>query len=272
MEIEKLIEKITEEIYRKIKDEMGDSACSLTSSCGDNCTCDVHNAQDLASLIDHTLLKQDATEDQIRKVCQEAREYKFASVCVNPSYVPLVAELLRGSGVKVCCVIGFPLGATTTKTKVFETKEVIENGAQEIDMVINVGAIKSGNWDFVRNDIESVVIAAGGKALVKVIFETCLLNDEEKVRACTISKQAGADFVKTSTGFSTGGATVEDIKLMRRTVGPNMGVKASGGVKDYDTAMAMVKAGATRLGTSSGVAIAKKEKESAVPNIKKSLY
>jgi len=217
-------------------------------------------------------LKQDASEEQIRKVCQEAREYKFASVCVNPSYVPLVAELLRGSGVKVCCVIGFPLGATTTKTKVFETKEVIENGAQEIDMVINVGAIKSGNWDFVRNDIESVVIAAGGKALVKVIFETCLLNDEEKVRACIISKQAGADFVKTSTGFSTGGATVEDIRLMRKTVGPNMGVKASGGVKDYDTASAMVNAGATRLGTSSGVAIAKKEKESAVPNIKKSLY
>ncbi len=232
----------------------------------------IEKITDLASLVDHTLLKQDATQEQIRKLCQEAREYKFASVCVNPSYVPLVAELLRGSDVKVCCVIGFPLGATTTKTKVFETKEVVENGAQEVDMVINVGAVKSGDWDYVRNDIESVVIAAGGKALVKVIFETCLLNDEEKIRACTISKQAGADFVKTSTGFSTGGATVEDIKLMRKTVGQNMGVKASGGIKDYDTALAMVKAGATRLGTSSGVAIAKKEKESAAPYVKKGLY
>ncbi len=232
----------------------------------------IEKITDLASLVDHTLLKQDATQEQIRKLCQEAREYKFASVCVNPSYVPLVAELLRGSDVKVCCVIGFPLGATTTKTKVFETKEVVENGAQEVDMVINVGAVKSGDWDYVRNDIESVVIAAGGKALVKVIFETCLLNDEEKIRACTISKQAGADFVKTSTGFSTGGATVEDIKLMRKTVGQNMGVKASGGIKDYDTALAMVKAGATRLGTSSGVAIVKKEKESAAPYVKKGLY
>lgn len=232
----------------------------------------IEKKSDLAALIDHTLLKQDATEEQIRKVCQEAREYKFASVCVNPSYAPLVTEQLKGSDVKVCCVIGFPLGATTTKTKVSETEEVIDNGAQEVDMVINVGAVKSGDWDFVRNDIESVVNAAGGNAVVKVIIETCLLNDEEKIKACTISKQAGADFVKTSTGFSTGGATIEDIKLMRTTVGPQMGVKASGGVKDYDTAVAMVKAGATRLGTSSGVAIAKKERESADTNIKKSLY
>jgi deoxyribose-phosphate aldolase len=227
---------------------------------------------DLASLIDHTLLKQDATEEQIRKVCMEAKEHEFASVCVNPSYVPLVADQLKDSSVKVCCVIGFPLGATTTKTKVSETQEVIENGAQEVDMVINVGAAKSGNWDYVRNDIESVVNAARGKAAVKVIIETCLLNDEEKARVCVISKQAGADFVKTSTGFSTGGATVEDVMLMRKTVGPDMGVKASGGVKDYDTAIAMIKAGATRLGTSSGVAIAKKEKESATSDIKKSLY
>lgn len=228
----------------------------------------------LASLIDHTLLKQDATKEQVLKVCREAMEYKFASVCVNPSYVPLVAKQLKGSNVKVCCVIGFPLGATTTKTKVLETEEVIDNGAQEVDMVVNVGAVKSGDWDFVRGDIESVVNAAGGNAIVKVIIETCLLNDDEKIKACTISKQAGAHFVKTSTGFSTGGATVEDIKLMRSTVGPQMGVKASGGVKDYDTAIAMVKAGATRLGTSSGVAIANKEreKESATSDIKKGLY
>jgi len=226
----------------------------------------------LASLVDHTLLKQDATVEQIRKVCLEAIEYKFASVCVNPSYVPLAAELLRGSCVKVCCVIGFPLGATTTKTKVSETKEVIDNGAQEVDMVINVGAVKSGNWDFVKNDIEAVIIAAGGKAILKVIIETCLLSNEEKIKTCAISKTAGADFVKTSTGFSTGGATVEDIMLMRKTVGQDMGVKASGGVKDYDTALAMVKAGATRLGTSSGVAIAKKEKESSEQNKKNSLY
>ena len=226
----------------------------------------------LASLVDHTLLKQDATEEQIRKVCLEAIEYKFASVCVNPYYVPLVVEQLKGSGVKTCCVIGFPLGATTTKTKVFETKEAIENGAQEVDMVINVGAAKTGDWDYVRNDIESVVNAAGKKAIVKVIFETCLLSDDEKIRLCTISKLAGADFVKTSTGFSTGGATVEDIMLMRRTVGQDMGVKASGGIKDFDIALAMVKAGATRLGTSSGVAIAKKESESEAQGVKKSLY
>jgi len=226
----------------------------------------------LASIVDHTLLKQDATEDQIRKICQEAREYKFASVCVNPYYVPLVVEQLKGSGVKTCCVIGFPLGATTTKTKVFETKDAIENGVQEVDMVINVGAVKSGDWDYVRNDIESVVIAAGQKAIVKVIFETCLLSDDEKMKACTISKLAGANFVKTSTGFSTGGATVEDIRLMRKTVGQDMGVKASGGIKDYDTALAMVKAGATRLGTSSGVVIAKMESESEAQGVKKSLY
>jgi len=271
LEIEKLIERITEEIYRKIKEEMGDT-CKTTAQCTDGCTCNTHDNSHVASMIDHTLLKQDATEEQIKKVCREAREYKFASVCVNPSYVPLVAEMLRGSTVKTCCVIGFPLGATTTKTKVFETKEVIENGAQEIDMVINVGAAKSGNWDYIRNDIESVVIAANKRAIVKVIMETCLLNDEEKIKACEISKLAGADFVKTSTGFSTGGATVEDIKLMRQTVGQEMGVKASGGVKDFDTAQAMIKAGATRLGTSSGAAIVKNEREATTPGTKKSMY
>jgi deoxyribose-phosphate aldolase len=209
----------------------------------------------LASMIDHTLLKPDATAEQIKKLCQEAREYKFTSVCINTSYVPLAVEQLRGSGVETCCVVGFPLGACTTKTKVAEAQEAIQNGATEVDMVVNVGAIKSGNWDFVRDDIKSVVVVAKDKALVKVIIETCLLIDEEKINVCRIAKMVGADFVKTSTGFSAGGAKVEDIKLMREIVGPSMGVKASGGIRDYDTAMVMVKAGANRIGTSSGIAI-----------------
>lgn len=247
MEMEKIIERIAEEVYRKVLSEIKNTNYGQESD-------------SLASMIDHTLLKPDATAEQIKKLCQEAREYKFASVCVNSSNIPLVVELLRGSGVKACSVVGFPLGACTTKVKVAETKEVIENGATEVDMVVNVGAIKSGNWDFVKDDIESVVIAAKGKALVKVIIETCLLTDEEKVKVCQISKMVGADFVKTSTGFSTGGATVEDVRLMRQVVGPNLGVKASGGVRDYETAMAMIKAGANRLGTSSGIAIVKNQK------------
>lgn len=213
--------------------------------------------ENLAKYIDHTLLKADATEEQIIKLCAEARQYRFASVCVNPGYVPLTAKELSGSGVKTCCVIGFPLGATTTAAKVQETIECIKNGADEVDMVINVGQVKSGNWIYVKKDIEEVVLVARGKALVKVIIETCLLTDEEKVKVCTISKIEGADFVKTSTGFSTGGATVEDVRLMRRTVGPGMGVKASGGVRDYRTAIAMIEAGADRIGTSNGVKIIK---------------
>ncbi len=213
--------------------------------------------ENLAKYIDHTLLKADATEEQIIKLCAEARQYRFASVCVNPGYVPLTAKELSGSGVKTCCVIGFPLGATTTVAKVQETIDCIKNGADEVDMVINVGQVKSGNWIYVKKDIEEVVLAARGKALVKVIIETCLLTDEEKVKVCTISKIEGADFVKTSTGFSIGGATVEDVRLMRRTVGPRMGVKASGGVRDYRTAIAMIEAGADRIGTSNGVMIIK---------------
>lgn len=209
----------------------------------------------VAGMIDHTLLKQDATEDAIKKLCQEAIDNKFCSVCINPSYVPLCSELLKGSSVKVCTVIGFPLGATTTGSKVFEADEAIKNGAQEVDMVVNGGKIKSGDWDYVKNDIAKVVEVANGRALVKVIIETCLLTDEEKVRVCEISKEVGADFVKTSTGFSTGGATVEDIALMRKTVGPDMGVKASGGVRDAEKAKALIKAGATRLGASAGIAI-----------------
>ncbi|MCI9218061.1 MAG: deoxyribose-phosphate aldolase [Dorea sp.] len=213
--------------------------------------------ENMAKYIDHTLLKADATEEQIIKLCAEARQYRFASVCVNPGYVPLTAKELSGSGVKTCCVIGFPLGATTTVAKVQETIDCIKNGADEVDMVINVGQVKSGNWIYVKKDIEEVVLAARGKALVKVIIETCLLTDEEKVKVCTISKIEGADFVKTSTGFSIGGATVEDVRLMRRTVGPRMGVKASGGVRDYRTAIAMIEAGADRIGTSNGVMIIK---------------
>jgi len=213
----------------------------------------------IASLIDHTALKPNTTKEQINKLCSEAIEYGFASVCVNSSYVKLCSELLKDSAIKVCTVIGFPLGATTTATKAFEASEAIENGAREVDMVINVGAIKSGDFDFVKKDIEAVVQVAKGKALVKVILETCLLTEEEKIKSCKICKEAHADFVKTSTGFSTGGATVSDIKLMRGIVKPDMGVKASGGIRDYETAKAMVDAGASRIGASASVAIANKE-------------
>ncbi len=213
----------------------------------------------LAGLIDHTLLKADATEADIRKLCEEAREHRFASVCVNPTNVALAARLLQSSPVKVCTVIGFPLGATTPTAKAIETRDAIANGATEIDMVINVGALKSGDDDLVRRDISAVVEATGGQALVKVILETALLSREEKVKACLLAKMAGAHFVKTSTGFSTGGATAEDIALMRETVGPQMGVKASGGIKSAEDVKTMVAAGATRIGASASVAIARGE-------------
>lgn len=211
----------------------------------------------LAKMIDHTLLKPDATYSQVEKLCKEAQEYHFVSVCVNPAYVKPAAELLNKSDVKVCTVIGFPLGANTPMTKEVEAREAIANGATEVDMVINIGALKSGDYDLVSRDIKAVVDAAAGQALTKVILETCLLNEEEKVKACLLAKNAGADFVKTSTGFGKGGATVEDVELMRKTVGAEMGVKASGGVRDRGTAERMVKAGANRLGTSSGVSIVK---------------
>lgn len=211
--------------------------------------------QNIAALIDHTLLKQNATKEQIEKLCEEAKTYTFASVCVNPTWVELSAKLLQDSPVKVCTVIGFPLGASTTEVKAFETKNAIENGAEEIDMVINVGALKDANYDFIQKDIAAVVEAAKGKAIVKVILETCLLTNEEIVKASEISKAAGADFVKTSTGFSTGGATVEAVKLMRDTVGQDLGVKASGGVRSLEDLQAMVDAGASRIGASSGVEI-----------------
>lgn len=204
--------------------------------------------------IDHTLLKPDATQEMIDKLCAEAREHDFMSVCVNPYWVKRSAELLAGTDVKVCTVIGFPLGASTTESKAAETRDAIANGATEVDMVLNVGALKSGDLETVKNDIVAVKQAAGD-ILLKVILENCLLTDEEKVVACKLSVEAGADYVKTSTGFSTGGATVEDIALMRKTVGPDVGVKASGGVRDGETAVAMIEAGASRVGTSSGVAI-----------------
>ncbi len=205
-------------------------------------------------LIDHTLLKQDATPEQIVKLCEEAKQFDFMSVCVNPSYVPLAAQCLKGSDVKVCTVIGFPLGMNMTKTKIQETELCIKEGAQEIDMVINVGMLKAGHDDYVEEEIRQIK-AACGSTLLKVIIETCLLTDEEKVRACLASKKAGADYVKTSTGFSTGGATVHDVALMRKTVGQDMGVKSSGGVKTHEDLLAMVEAGASRIGTSSGCKI-----------------
>ena len=205
-------------------------------------------------LIDHTLLKQDATPEQIVKLCEEAKAYDFMSVCVNPAYVPLASECLKGSDVKVCTVIGFPLGMNLTRTKVDEATVAINQGADEIDMVINVGMLKNGNDDYVQEEIRLLKEVAGKKVL-KVIIETCLLTDDEKIRACLAAKEAGADFVKTSTGFSTGGATVHDVRLMRETVGPEMGVKASGGVRTHEDLLAMVEAGATRIGTSNGTKI-----------------
>lgn len=208
----------------------------------------------VARFIDHTALKPNTTEDQIRKLCAEAKEHGFASVCVNPTWVKLCSDLLAGTDVKVCTVIGFPLGANLPELKAYEAKLAVEQGAGEVDMVLNVGALKSGNIELVERDIRTVRNAVP-TATLKVIIETCLLTDDEKVVACQLSQKAGADFVKTSTGFSTGGATVEDIRLMRNTVGPDMGVKASGGVKDFAGAQAMIEAGATRLGCSAGVAI-----------------
>ena len=205
-------------------------------------------------LIDHTLLKQDATPEQIIRLCEEAKEFDFMSVCVNPAYVPLAAKCLDGSTVKVCTVIGFPLGMNLTRTKVEEAELAIKEGADEIDMVINVGMLKAGHDQYVEEEIRELKAVAGQKVL-KVIIETCLLTDEEKVRACLASKNAGADFVKTSTGFSTGGATVHDVALMRKTVGLEMGVKASGGVRTHEDLIAMVEAGATRIGTSNGTKI-----------------
>jgi deoxyribose-phosphate aldolase len=216
----------------------------------------IPGSADLAKTIDHTLLKPDATQDQIAQLCYEARKYGFASVCVNPTWVELCAQLLKGSAVKVCTVIGFPLGASAPEVKAFETQTALRQGAGEIDMVINIGALKARDLELVARDIRGVVAAAHAQgALVKVIIEAVLLTDEEKTIACLLSKEAGADFVKTSTGFASGGATVHDVELMRRTVGPEMGVKAAGGVRTYEDAEKMLQAGATRIGASAGVKI-----------------
>lgn len=209
----------------------------------------------LAGYIDHTILKADATSEQVLKVCEEAITHGFWSVCVNPFYVAPVAEALKGSSVKVCSVIGFPLGASVTAIKAAEARQAIADGAGEIDMVINVAALKNGDDRFVQQDIEGVAAVLEGKAILKVILETCLLTREEKIRACELSKAAGAHFVKTSTGFSTGGATAEDIQLMRAVVGPHMGVKASGGIRSREIALEMIHAGADRIGASASVAI-----------------
>jgi deoxyribose-phosphate aldolase len=263
---EQLVEQITEMVLAKLG---GDDHCPTF------CEADVQRivdagaerigvvlgssatAHDWASLIDHTLLKPEASEADIRKLCEEAAQFGFASVCVNPGWVKKAAEFLRGTGVPVCTVIGFPLGATLPDVKAYEARRAIFNGAREVDMVINVGALKSGDDCAVEEDIRAVAEAAHENGvLCKVIIETALLTDEEKVRACLASKNAGADFVKTSTGFAKGGATVADVALMRRTVGSALGVKASGGVKGIDDARAMFEAGATRIGASVGVKIA----------------
>lgn len=213
---------------------------------------------EIARMIDHTILKADAGEEKVKEVCREAIKYNFASVCINPCNVALAHEMLKASNVKVCTVIGFPLGAATTEVKAFEAKDAVSKGADEVDMVINIGRLKDGNYDYVEKDIKAVVQAVKGTALTKVIIETCLLTDEEKVKACEIAKKAGADFVKTSTGFSTAGAKAEDVKLMRKTVGNKIGVKAAGGIRTYEDAVKMVEAGASRIGASASIAICEK--------------
>src|SRR5919205_1818430 len=275
---EALIEQITDAIVSRLNgDGSAEQAamCGCTSECFHRCPERMHriidagaariglvlgqaaSARDWASLIDHTLLKPEATDEDIRKLCEEAARYHFASVCVNPTWVRAAACNLRGSGVPVCTVIGFPLGATLPDVKAYEARRALLDGARELDTVLNVGALKSGDDCLVEHDIRSVVeVAHEYDAICKVIIETALLTDDEKVRACVAARNAGADFVKTSTGFSKGGATVADVALMRRTVGSELGVKASGGVKGLDDARRMVEAGATRIGASVGVKIA----------------
>ncbi|HEX6728547.1 MAG TPA: deoxyribose-phosphate aldolase [Pyrinomonadaceae bacterium] len=272
-----LIEQITDAIVARLNGDGDDQAslCGCTSECFHRCPERMHrvvdagasriglvlgqtaSARDWASLVDHTLLKPEATDEDIKKLCQEAAAYRFASVCVNPTWVRVAACNLKGTGVPVCTVIGFPLGATVPDVKAYEARRAILDGAKEVDMVINVGALKSGDDCLVEYDIRSVVqVAHEYDVTCKVIIETALLTDDEKIRACMAAKKAGADFVKTSTGFSKGGATVADVALMRRTVGTELGVKASGGVKGLEDARKMVEAGATRIGASVGVKIA----------------
>lgn len=275
--LQELIEQITDVIVARLNGDSADQAalCGCASECFHRCPermqrvvdegaariglvlGETVSARDWASLIDHTLLKPEATEDDIRRLCMEAAEYRFASVCVNPTWVRVAACHLRGTDVPVCTVIGFPLGATLADVKAYETRRAISHGAREVDMVINIGALKSGDDCLVEYDIRQVVEAAHEfEVLCKVIIEAALLTDEEKVRACVAAKRAGADFVKTSTGFAKGGAIVADVRLMRQTVGAEMGVKAAGGVRGLEEARLMIEAGATRIGASVGVKIA----------------
>jgi len=286
-DFEQLVEQITDVIYARLNGEGLDQAkmCGCTSECFNRCPERMHRiidagaariglvlgqtstARDWASLIDHTLLKPEATDKDIKKLCEEAARYRFASVCVNPTWVRAAACNLQGTGVPVCTVIGFPLGATLSDVKAYEARRSIFDGAREVDMVINIGALKSGDDCLVEYDIRNVVEAAHEyNAVCKVIIETALLTDDEKIRACLAAKKAGADFVKTSTGFSKGGATVADVALMRRTVGSELGVKASGGVKGLEDARRMVEAGATRIGASVGVKIAQEAAGSSSPS------
>jgi deoxyribose-phosphate aldolase len=293
-QLEKLIQAITEEILGYLGAENGADLCGLEidglicpgcdERCAERCARKTRKVveagasrisagaavgpieADIARLIDHTLLKPDATRDDIRKICNEALKYGFASVCINPWNVSLAAEMLRGSEVRVCTVVGFPLGATLPQVKVYETEEVIKLGAQEIDMVINVGALKSGQIDAVEADIRGVVEASHrGGAICKVILETVLLTTDEKVRGSLAAKNAGADFVKTSTGFASGGATAEDVRLMRAVVGGEIGVKAAGGVRSLEDLQKMVEAGATRIGASASVKILEQARAGAPP-------
>ena len=290
---ELLIDQITDAIVARLNGEAGDQAslCGCTSECFNRCPERMHrivdagaariglilgqtgSARDWASLVDHTLLKPEATDEDIRKLCHEAADYHFASVCVNPTWVRAASCNLQGTGIPVCTVIGFPLGATLADVKAYEARRAIFDGAREVDMVINVGALKSGDDCLVEHDIRSVVhVAHEYDAICKVIIETALLTDDEKVRACLAAKKAGADFVKTSTGFAKGGATVADVALMRKTVGSELGVKASGGVKGLDDARKMVEAGATRIGASVGVKIAQEAAGKMPSNATTSAY
>ena len=256
-ELDQLIKKVANDLQHKLKDGI-DIESGIVSDIP-AAPADI-KAADLAGLIDHTLLKPEAVAEQVEKLCQEAKQYHFASVCVNPAYVALSAAALKGAPEKVCTVIGFPLGANIPAVKAYEAQAAIDQGAQELDMVVNIGALKGGDFQLVYDDIKGVVDAAKGTdALVKVIMENVLLSDEEKVAACLIAKAAGVDFVKTSTGFAGGGATVEDVALMRRVVGAEIGVKAAGGIRSYADAKAMVQAGANRIGASAGVKIVQGE-------------
>ena len=288
-QVEQLVERITKEVMIALNTQgaSGQSGPAICGDCTGQCAVECARAQNIidagatrlalspgvkkdpsavAHLIDHTLLKPEATEDQIAQLCYEARKYNFAAVCVNPNWVKLCKQLLQGSPVKVASVVGFPLGAHATETKVFETAQAIKDGADEIDMVMNIGALKSGDYDIVQRDIRAVVeVAHALGAIVKVIIEAAVLNDEEKIKASQLAKAAGADFVKTSTGFGPGGATAHDVALMRQVVGPSIGVKAAGGIKDLKSVDEMVAAGATRIGASAGVKIVQ-EAEGKAPS------